>query len=425
MSKYWRLLALFLVAALLAAACGSDDDDGETSTEATEEATEEAAEEATEEPAEEATEEAAEEATEEPAEEATEEATEEPMEDDGLAAAAAAVEELNAIPDEIGVTIPLDGVPEPKTVGWLQCELESCELIGTGFEIATEMLGWELEVFNFSSFVDPNVAMQQAVDAGVDYIALTGQPLVLYADQAAAAAEAGIPILSCFDSELPDPEVNNIYMQCGDAENVYAAGTNMANWIINDSQGTANTLVVNIRDFAVLLAEEEGGADTFAANCPDGCSMDVLPVSIEQFAGGEVPQAVASALQADPSIDYVWFTFADIPIGVADTLEAADLLDGVNLVGVDFNATLLQEIVDGRHQSWTANPKEYSGALMVDHAARLALGMELEEERQATFLPTFVVDTAEEAEPWIPTLGWPGPETMYEQFAELWGVDAP
>lgn len=413
MSKYWRLLALFLVAALLAAACGSDDDDGETSTEATEEATEEPA---AEEPA------AEEPAAEEPA--AEEPAAEEPMEDEGLAAAAAAVEELNVIPDEIGVTIPLDGVPESKTVGWLQCELESCELIGTGFEVATEMLGWELEVFNFSSFVDPQVAMQQAIDAGVDYIALTGQPLVLYADQAAAAAEAGIPILSCFDSELPDPEVNNIYMQCGDSENVYAAGTNMANWIIDDSQGSANTLVVNIRDFAVLLAEEEGGADTFAANCPD-CSMDVLPVSIEQFAGGEVPQAVASALQADPSIDYVWFTFADIPIGVADTLEAAGLLEGVNLVGVDFNATLLQEIVDGRHQSWTANPKEYSGALMVDHAARLALGMELEEERQATFLPTFIVDTAEEAEPWIPTLGWPGPETMYEQFGALWGVDAP
>ena len=78
MSRGLRVLwALLAALALIAAACGSDDD-GDVSAETTEEATEEATPEPTEEATEEATPEATEEATEEATPEATEEATEEP-----------------------------------------------------------------------------------------------------------------------------------------------------------------------------------------------------------------------------------------------------------------------------------------------------------------------------------------------------------
>ena len=61
-------------------------------------------------------------------------------------------------------------------------------------------------------------------------------------------------------------------------------------------------------------------------------------------------------------------------IGVSTTLEEAGLLENVNLVGVDFSAAVLEEIVAGTHQFWTANPKEYSAWLMVDGMARHAIG---------------------------------------------------
>ena len=84
----------------------------------------------------------------------------------------------------------------------------------------------------------------------------------------------------------------------------------------------------------------------------------------------------------------------------------------------------LTEIVAGRHAAWTANPKEYSGWLMVDAMARHSLGMDNTEERANANLPTFIVSDAATAEAVLDLgdAGWPGPETMAEQFGALWGV---
>jgi hypothetical protein len=83
---------------------------------------------------------------------------------------------------------------------------------------------------------------------------------------------------------------------------------------------------------------------------------------------------------------------------------------------------VLQEIVDGTHQFWTANPKPYSAWVMVDAMARHSIDQENTEEREVAFLPTFIVSDAATAEALIPLNGWPGPATMADQFKELWGV---
>ena len=45
--------------------------------------------------------------------------------------------------------------------------------------------------------------------------------------------------------------------------------------------------------------------------------------------------------------------------------------------------------------AWSADPKAYAGWLMVDAAARLSLGMELTEERDAASLPTVIIEDAD------------------------------
>ena len=73
--------------------------------------------------------------------------------------------------------------------------------------------------------------------------------------------------------------------------------------------------------------------------------------------------------------------------------------------------------------AWSADPKGYAAWLMVDAAARLSLGMELEEERAAAALPTIIVDNAEFAQDIIDNGGgdWfpPGADAA---FRALWGV---
>jgi hypothetical protein len=338
---------------------------------------------------------------------------------EGIARAAEFIADFQTPPDAIGPTIPLDSVPEPKTVAWLQCSLPSCAAIGVGFENATAALGWTLEVVTYDT--DAAAAFQQALDLGVDYVATTGTSQAVLQDQITAAAEAGIGYFSCFDTSEPQGEANNIWMQCGDATAVTRAGKQLANQIIVDSNGTANVLMVNIPDFAVLVSEREGSEAAYAENCP-GCTFTELPLTLDQLLAGEVPGAVVAALQNDPSIDYVHFAFDGLTTGVSTVLADAGLLEGRTLVGVDFSGAVLQEVVDGTMKFWTANPKEYSAWLMVDGMARHSIGQENTEERANALLPTFTVSSPEQAEPLIATDGWPGPDTMADQFKALWGV---
>ena len=399
MKKSVKLAALVLPLMLVAAACGSDDNASSDTTADTAAPADSGA----------------------PADSSAPAGTEASGGSAGLEAAQASAAASAIEPTEIGPTIPLDGVPDTKTVGWLECELPSCTQITPGFQAATEALGWELQVIPVQSF-DPAGGFQQAIDAGVDYIALTGTPAALVQDQIDAAKAAGIGFFSCYSTDEPLGAENNIYMQCGDASAVFTTGEAIANWTIADSDGAANTLIVNIPDFPVLVSEADGAKSAYEANCPD-CTVQDLDFTIDQLVSGAVPGAVVSKLQANPEINYIQFTFSDIPAGVADALETAGLLDQVKLTGVDFNATIgLAEIVAGRHAAWTANPKEYAGWLMVDGMARLALGQDNTQERENAKLPSFIVSDAATAESLIPTDGWPGPADMAAQFAALWGV---
>ncbi len=70
-----------------------------------------------------------------------------------------------------------------------------------------------------------------------------------------------------------------------------AAGELIANAIIADSGGTANTMMVNIPDFTVLVSEREGSEAAYAANCPD-CTFTELALTLDQLLAGEAPGAV-------------------------------------------------------------------------------------------------------------------------------------
>ncbi|MEZ5259464.1 MAG: substrate-binding domain-containing protein [Ilumatobacteraceae bacterium] len=355
--------------------------------------------------------------------EAMTEDTEAMAEDEGLARAKEAVSQYSDPAQPIGLTEPLTGVPEKKTFAWLECELESCPYISKGIERATAALGWDFMKISSES-ANPAPYFQQAIDAGADFIASSGEAPSLYADQAAAAKEKGIKILSCFDTTPPDGENSNIWTQCGDTSFVEKTGPLMANWAIADSEGTANVLIVSIPDFPVLKAETDAYIAEMKANC-SACQYTELNITIPQLVGGEVPSAVASQLQANPDIDYAFFSFGSLPSGVTEALAGAGLADGVTVYGQDFSAFGLQELVDGTMGAWSADPKAYAGWLMVDAAARLSLGMDLTEERDAASLPTYLVDTADKAQAVLDDPNYPGdwyPPTMEDDFKALWGV---
>jgi ABC-type sugar transport system substrate-binding protein len=210
-------------------------------------------------------------------------------------------------------------------------------------------------------------------------------------------------------------------MQCGDESFVSKTGPLMADWAIVDSKSKANVLVVTIRDFPVLVSEEDAYKAQLAKNCKT-CTVDTLNVTLEDLIGGKIPGAVASKLQANTKLNYVFATFGDLPGGVTAALKTAGLDKQVKVYGQDFSKVDLDEIIAGTMGAWSADPKGYAGWLMVDAAARLSVGMPLDEERAAAALPTVIVNDAKFAtellatnSDWMP----PGAEAA---FKKLWLV---
>ena len=235
---------------------------------------------------------------------------------------------------------------------------------------------------------DPGPAFQQAIDAGVDYIASTGLATAQYQAQLEAANAAGIGVLSCFGTDDPSPDT--IQMQCGDESFVEKTGPLMADWGIVDSGGAMNVLIVSIPDFPVLKVETDAYIAQLETNCPD-CTYQELNVTLDDLIGGRVPASVVSQVQGNSDLNYVFYSFGDLPGGVTSALQTAGLFDQVTQYGQDFSTIDLQEIVDGTMGAWSADPKGYAAWLMVDAAARLSLGMTLDEERAAAALPTVIV----------------------------------
>ncbi len=346
-----------------------------------------------------------------------------PTEDAGFAAAKAELAKWATPVNKIGPTIPLKSKPPKKTIYWLPSEAASSTAITPGLKDATALLGWDLKVGEAKAF-DPAQAFQAAIDAKADYIAISGSPYATYKAQAEEAGKKGIGVISCYAAgpENAPGGGRNLLNQCGDENFVQKTGPAMADWMIVDSKSTANVLIVNIPDYPVLAIEETAFKAELKKNCSK-CSAESLAVTLDDLIGGKVPNAVASKIQQNAKLNYVFFTFGDLPGGVTATLKSANLLSRVKVFGQDFNKGDLEEIVAGTMGAWSTDPKAYAGWLMVDAAARDAVGQTNTEERAVAALPFYIVSTPEEAKKILalPGQDW-NPADMSGQFKKLWGV---
>ena len=345
---------------------------------------------------------------------------------DEVAAAKEAAAQAVTIPENIALTVAASATPPTgKKVAWISCELPSCPEVGEDWPTIAKLLGWELKVINVKSF-EPAPGIQQALDWGANYIAISGSPIALYQAQFDAGIAKGVKFTSAYTTDKPqgvDGGIEGLLTTVGDASYVEMAMKAFAPWIIADSNAEAKVVMVNIRDFPVLVAAEEALKAALAAGCAK-CTFDVIPVTIEDLGGGKVPQAVASYLQENTETNYVSFAFGGLPTGVSAALKTAGITN-VKLVGGDFSAPNLQEVVDGTNSAWTSNPKAEASWIMAHAMVLDSLGDTYTEERTGASLQTFIVDTPEAAKAILDGGGlqnWKGPKTQADQFKALWNI---
>jgi ABC-type sugar transport system substrate-binding protein len=339
----------------------------------------------------------------------------------GSGEGASDIEVVTSPPEEMTVTEPLPSAPEPKSVAFVNCPVPSCQDNEPYLQDALDVLGWDLTITTYDAAA-PASAFQQAIDSGVDYIATSGVPLSAIEEPMANARDAGIPVFEVYSTDEPAGEENNLFSQIGGSASAAVASDVLVDWTIDDAGGSADVLFVTIRDFPILVEEEDVVTAAFDERCDD-CSVEVLPVTIDDLGAGEVPQQVASFLQSNPDVGYVWFSFASLSTGVSDALDGSGLLEGKKLVGLQAEAPQVQELVDGTNAAWTAIPHPYGMWVLADQMARHATGVwDPAVQAEASVLPAWVIDSPEVAEELLPTNGWEGPDGFEDSFKQLWGI---
>jgi ribose transport system substrate-binding protein len=321
-------------------------------------------------------------------------------------------------PKTVGVTEPLKSAPaKGKTFFWLQCEVPICGKITTGVKAATAALGWNYQSQVFKS-ADPGAGIESALQRKPDVIGTTGIPSAAVKTQLAAAAKAGIPVVTCGAPEQPSSSTYAAI--CG--ATTQPDGVQEALWAIRDSGGNAHVVNVTIPSYPLLKTNTDGTASTLKKYCPK-CTSDNLNLTVDDLAGGQVAPKLIGYLQSHPNVNYVMFTFADLASGIPEALRAAGLSDKVTLVGNGGGEAQFKAVAGGAHQAWVAYPAVLEGWQMVDAAARLLSGgLPAGYQQQLQHLPTYIVDKPGAAKALAPGFDWPAPAGYQEQFKKLWKV---
>jgi ribose transport system substrate-binding protein len=319
----------------------------------------------------------------------------------------------------IGIEEPLSGpVPEDISVYWLEGNIQSILPITTGFEDATEAIGWDLTTITYDPAdpQGPSAALQQAVDAGADYVATSGQTVDSLGQGLEAAMAAGVPVIEMYSTDEIGGESNGIYANISSPRYNETSYPLLADYMIADSGGQANVLLVSVPDFTILQVSAAAITDQIDSECPD-CSVTPLDLTVNDLTSGAVASQVVSALQSNPNINDIVTTFGDLSAGLPEALAGAGLAEQAQIVSHVPNPEQLQAVADGEISAVIPLPRPESAWAAVDAMARLELGMTVGEEHEVLPIELWTTDNVP-----TPVEEYEGPDGYQDQFLALWGL---
>lgn len=266
--------------------------------------------------------------------------------------------------------------------------------------------------------------MNAAIAAHPDIIVLNTapDPRVLQ-PQLEAAKAAGIPVLVThfYDDGSPVPP------DCdGCAAGVTAlvtapfnvAGEAAANWVIQDSNGTAHIVVVGAGDILPSPATVAKVQETFANNCP-ACVVTVINNPVADW-NNKTQGVVQSALTADPSINYVYPLYDAMVAGAVAAVQTIGKADSVKVLSYNGSPYVLQFIQDKNIAAMDVGEDTVGiGYANMDQAFRILLGLPTVPERT----PIRIFDSTNVNDAGVPpTTGTGYGGALAEGFLALWGL---
>lgn len=329
-----------------------------------------------------------------------------------------AVATFSKSPD-FGLT-PLSSAPKPggSIVYIYQTSVPSDVANSEAVMAAAKAIGWKGTQIAFDSTpAGLQQAMTQAIADKPTGILFTGFSPSALGTTLAQADKASIAVVD--SNQLADAtgmEQNGLAGVAFGSKWTSQMAQLSADWVIKNSNGEGNVLIINATSgLPGNAAQDEAYAQEIKTQCP-GCSSKELVVQLSDI-GSKAPGLEVAALEADPSINYVWCGFGLLCQGLDAALKAAGLQDKVKVTSLFPLDSTITAIHDGTEAMSFVITQQVWGWTMVDTLLR---ALETNGPVTTNYVPAQFITSANAPSGGTLTI----PPDYEQQFLTAWKVQS-
>jgi ribose transport system substrate-binding protein len=217
--------------------------------------------------------------------------------------------------------------------------------------------------------------IQQAISQKADVIVLSGGTIgpIYFSEQAAAAARAGIPIVTVVDRDLTQNAEPNTAARVGQP---YAEAARLdADWIIKQTKCHANVLVITTNELIAGDINSKAAQDEFDKHCGDGCKTRFVNVPLAQWAT-KIETTTQTEVSSNPDLDYVFPLYDAMSQFVVPAIQLGGGITRVKVATFNGTPGILRMIQTGDTVEMIVGENEtHLGYAAMDQAMRLMTGV--------------------------------------------------
>jgi ribose transport system substrate-binding protein len=267
--------------------------------------------------------------------------------------------------------------------------------------------------------------INQAISSKQDIIVLNGAPDPRSLQpQIAAAKAAGIPVIVMHFHDNGDP-LPPACQGCTDVTATvtapfYEAGKAAADWMIKDSGGKANVLIVGGSDIVPSPGTIDTMTKEFKEHC-SGCATTVTNIPVADW-NTKTQGVVQSQLQSHPQVNYVYVLYDAMVAGAIPAVQTLAKTGKVKIASYNGSPFALDAIRQSKGELVAMNVGEDTpgiGYATMDQVFRVLSGQPPVPERT----PIRIWDKTNVAEAGTPAKAGQGYGNVFTNgYLKLWGL---
>jgi ribose transport system substrate-binding protein len=277
-------------------------------------------------------------------------------------------------PKTLGLPATGKPIPAGKTVTYVHCGVDVCSTIAKAITNAAKVLGWNAKIVpsdgspgSVKAAWDTVVRMKPAAAFG------SGFPSALFASEAKQLKADNIPVLEFATTDATT--TSDITLNRGGSSEVPLVGKIMASWVLDSTNGKANTLYVDLPAFPILPPVRQGFEAAYKQWCPS-CGYAKMDLPLTAI-GKDGPSRIVSYLRAHPDVNRVALGYDGLGFGLPAALKSAGLSGKVKFVGEAPTETNFAYVRAGQEGATVSQAYYEIWANLVDAAARTTTGQSI------------------------------------------------